>query len=569
MNIEIYTTGSADFSRWLDGLRFCGINVATDHNGVALLVALVDDDGDGWMVDAADRDAVLSMLRSVSEERTKLIAFEADEVATALLYTHGLRLRGLRDAALIEKTHAPDAHRFETRGGYTALGLFPDEVKRAHRDLRTAWSAMTGKSTTTASLVRGWADEALLILPMRSTVLQTYVALPAHLAATVAADHAWEEIDEVEQRVEDLWRWIALDGYTVDTAAIKRALTACNRIRSESEREHGLDLSADDDSTRRWLRTRDIRITDADGEESLSHDHYDRVKVPDNARTDFDEFVRIRAATRDAGKLTELLRAQTDGAVTPRIDSYGAVTGRQAIRRPALHNLPEHLRPLLLAPEGCVLVGADLAHVEPSIAAALSGDEAFMDDVQPGHDPYLRLAETIWGDRIERNDPRRTLAKRVLIAAGLYGQGTKSLAYELGIDEQDARRVRDGIFRAYPRFAQWRKEVMRDAERGRTARTPYGRPLSTPRSDEAYKAINYLVQGTAADYFKRATIRVHESLDRQDALFLPIHDELIIACPPEESQQVADILAREMSGEINGVRITAEAKLLGDRLTHS
>lgn len=157
----------------------------------------------------------------------------------------------------------------------------------------------------------------------------------------------------------------------------------------------------------------------------------------------------------------------------------------------------------------------------------------------------------------------------MLLASGLYGQGITSLAYELDIAEREADRVRDGIFRAYPEFAQWRKDIMTSARKGRELTTGYGRLLASPHPDEAYKAVNYVVQGTAADYFKRATLRAHETLGDLASLYLPIHDELIVACVPAHAEDVARILTDAMTDTLHGVEITADATLLGERLRHA
>lgn len=570
LNIRVYDPADDDFTQWLRGLRFCGLHVAVDQTGVVLLLALVDDDGDGWVIDGTSTPTVTAALRAVAHEGTRLFTFDAHDATVAMLRTHGIRMRGLRDAGLVKKLHDPRARRFETRNGYAPAGLDPDAIRETQRDLRIAWNAQIGSPLKTSTAPRGWVDEALLSLPMRSGALQAYVAAPAHIAAQIASDYAWTALDDVEQRTEEVWRWIAIDGFAVDRDRLNALRGDVDQVRQAARHRHGIDLSSDGEATHRWLRKRGIRITDADGEPSLSSDHFDHAVVPHEAADDFAEFVHVRRATSDAGKLTELRRAQHDGIVYPYIDSYGAVTGRQAIRRPALQNLPGHLRPLLVAPDGMVLVGADLSHVEPSIAAALSSDPAFIDDVQPGRDPYIRLASAIWDETIAKDDPRRQLAKRVLLAAGLYGQGLRSLAYELDISEGEARRIRDDIFDAYPRFARWRREVMRTAAEGISQTTPYGRRLARPDADQAYKAVNYLVQGTAADYFKRATLRACDALDaQQDRLFLPVHDELIVATAPQRANAVCAILESAMSTELKGVRITADAKMLGRHLAHA
>ena len=76
-------------------------------------------------------------------------------------------------------------------------------------------------------------------------------------------------------------------------------------------------------------------------------------------------------------------------------------------------------------------------------------------------------------------------------------------------------------------------------------------------------ARNMPIQGTAADIFKIAMIRVSSRLEReglQGKLILQVHDELIVECPPEERDQVARILQEEMEGAVSlSVPMVAEA----------
>ena len=77
-------------------------------------------------------------------------------------------------------------------------------------------------------------------------------------------------------------------------------------------------------------------------------------------------------------------------------------------------------------------------------------------------------------------------------------------------------------------------------------------------------ALNTPIQGTAADLIKLAMIRVDEALSRdfpEARLLLQVHDELIIECPEEIAQQVAEVVSTQMQNvaELN-VPLVAEAK---------
>ena len=117
------------------------------------------------------------------------------------------------------------------------------------------------------------------------------------------------------------------------------------------------------------------------------------------------------------------------------------------------------------------------------------------------------------------------------------------------------------------------KNVVTQArEQGYTA-TLYGRKRYIPelkssnfniRSGAERIALNTPIQGTAADLIKLAMIRVDSAL-RQNypaaRLLLQVHDELIVECPEENAQEVAQLVSREME-QVAALRVplTAEAK---------
>jgi DNA polymerase-1 len=62
-------------------------------------------------------------------------------------------------------------------------------------------------------------------------------------------------------------------------------------------------------------------------------------------------------------------------------------------------------------------------------------------------------------------------------------------------------------------------------------------------------AVNTVIQGTAADIIKIAMVRCQKALREagtETRLVLQIHDELLFEGPPEEMEDVAELVRREM-----------------------
>ncbi|MNW65086.1 DNA polymerase I [compost metagenome] len=115
-------------------------------------------------------------------------------------------------------------------------------------------------------------------------------------------------------------------------------------------------------------------------------------------------------------------------------------------------------------------------------------------------------------------------------------------------------------------MSAWVQEIRAKAKNEERLLTAYGRPISTLAPDEAYKAVNYLIQGTAADLLIQMTLDVADELDERfptARLWLPIHDELVIECDEENAERVREMLEARMAVDLDGVPIWGEAKVLG------
>jgi DNA polymerase-1 len=66
------------------------------------------------------------------------------------------------------------------------------------------------------------------------------------------------------------------------------------------------------------------------------------------------------------------------------------------------------------------------------------------------------------------------------------------------------------------------------------------------RSGAERAAANMPIQGTEADLMKRAMLKVEERLGDLGDQVLQIHDSILIECPKENVEKVADILKTTM-----------------------
>ena len=118
----------------------------------------------------------------------------------------------------------------------------------------------------------------------------------------------------------------------------------------------------------------------------------------------------------------------------------------------------------------------------------------------------------------------------------------------------------DKYFAHYPQVRAYMDAVVEQAKKTGWVATLFGRRRWVPelnssnfnlRSFGERVALNAPIQGTAADIIKLAMIRVHDRLMRdglKGKLVLQVHDELIVECPEDETEQVAALVHEEMEG---------------------
>jgi DNA polymerase-1 len=257
-------------------------------------------------------------------------------------------------------------------------------------------------------------------------------------------------------------------------------------------------------------------------------------------------------------KLPEYINPRT-GRVHTTFQQHITVTGRLSSTEPNLQNIPVRtelggqIRKAFVAPPGRVLIGADYSQIELRVLAHLSEDPGLIGAFERDEDVHARTAATIFNIPIESVGPReRRIAK--MINFGLsYGMTGYGLAQRTGLSRSEAEKFIKNYFENYPGVRAYMERVVREAEEKRYLETLLGRrryfvELSSQTKREA---INFPVQGTAADIMKLAMLRVYERIQsgeiRADML-LQIHDELIFEADAEAAERAAQLIKQTMEG---------------------
>ena len=153
---------------------------------------------------------------------------------------------------------------------------------------------------------------------------------------------------------------------------------------------------------------------------------------------------------------------------------------------------------------------------EVGVAAALSGDRALMEDYATG-DVYHALARmcglTDDPDPIrwkKLNRPQRDRMKPLQLGIN-YGMGVPSLARGLGRHPLIASEIIERHKRRYPRFWQWRAEMVQAAMLDRRMESVFGWPLQITHSPNRRTLYNFPMQSGGAEMLRLATVRLCEA----------------------------------------------------------
>lgn len=243
-------------------------------------------------------------------------------------------------------------------------------------------------------------------------------------------------------------------------------------------------------------------------------------------------------------------------------------TGRLSSSEPNLQNIPirteegRTIRRAFVADEGWLLLSADYSQIELRVLAHLSGDRVFCDAFAKDEDIHTRTASEVFDllPGLVTPDMRRQ-AKTINFGV-IYGQGAFSLARELGVSTKVAKEFIDSYFERHSGAREFLDACVRDAEKHGYVTTILGRKLPIPdisssngniRAFAQRNAINYPIQGSAADIIKQAMVRVAERMRREglrSRLIMQVHDELVFEVPEEERFQMEKLVRHEMEHAI-------------------
>jgi DNA polymerase-1 len=263
------------------------------------------------------------------------------------------------------------------------------------------------------------------------------------------------------------------------------------------------------------------------------------------------------------GPLPELI-SPDDGRLHTTFNQAVASTGRLSTTSPNLQAIPirtelgREIRSAFVAEAGHRLVSADYSQVELRILAHVSGEPKLREAFARGEDIHAATAAEVLGkEPAELTKDERNIAKMVNFGI-IYGISAFGLSENLEIPREEAQEYIDTYLARFPLVQDFiQRTIERCTEEG-YATSLFGRRRPVPelkasnrqtRSLGERLAVNFVMQGTAADIIKKAMVAIHERLreeGRASRLVLQVHDELLVEAPDVEVSAAKEILREEM-----------------------
>uniref|UniRef100_A0A8D2QSF8 DNA polymerase nu n=1 Tax=Zosterops lateralis melanops TaxID=1220523 RepID=A0A8D2QSF8_ZOSLA len=265
------------------------------------------------------------------------------------------------------------------------------------------------------------------------------------------------------------------------------------------------------------------------------------------------------------------------GFISSTWNQTGTVTGRLSAKHPNIQGISKHPitikkkqyikgkeedvitispRTLFVSKKGCTFLAADFSHIELRILADLSSEPELLKLFQEPEitDIFTTLASQWKGipsEQVKHAD--REQAKRIVYSV-VYGAGKERLADCLGITPVEAGQFIESFMQKYKKVHEFTKKTIEECRDKGYVVSIMGRkrPLANinaqdykTRAQAERQAVNFVVQGSAADLCKMAMVKIFASVVISSTLtarlIAQIHDELLFEVEDSQIQEFSAI----------------------------
>lgn len=282
--------------------------------------------------------------------------------------------------------------------------------------------------------------------------------------------------------------------------------------------------------------------------------------------------LKVRKATKICSTYLDNFEEFSDDEDFVHADIWvaGTKTNRMSVTNPALQTLPKQdkiVRNAFVPRDGRRLITCDADQVELRLMAFFAKDDGLREAFESDQSFFVTVAEEVLGEKIDKEtDPRYKMIKSSIYAR-LYGAGDAKIARTAGVPVEVIKTLNAGFDQKYPGVRQVMGATTHEAKmRSQDTGTAYVMSQGGRRfivdDDKSYVGVNYMIQSTAAEVFKRALVDL-DSAGYGEYMLLPVHDEIVLDVPEDDAEQASHDIPKIMQdNERFGLPITWSADVL-------
>lgn len=193
------------------------------------------------------------------------------------------------------------------------------------------------------------------------------------------------------------------------------------------------------------------------------------------------------------------------GRVHTSFNQAVTATGRLSSTNPNLQNIPirteqgrQIRRAFVPSDSDHLLLSADYSQVELRLMAHLSGDEALIEAFRHGEDIHRATAARLFGIPLAEVTPEHRRKAKTANFGIIYGISAFGLKQRMGnITMEEAKRIIDGYFTAYPKVKEYMERVVAQARETGYVETIFGRRRYLPDIRSANSVVRSLAERNA------------------------------------------------------------------------
>ncbi|XP_036620978.1 DNA polymerase nu [Trichosurus vulpecula] len=277
-----------------------------------------------------------------------------------------------------------------------------------------------------------------------------------------------------------------------------------------------------------------------------------------------------------------LLSCMRKGFIASTWNQTGTVSGRLSAKKPNIQGISKHPiqitihhheqgkedekttispRTMFISSKGYTFLAADFSQIELRILAHLSCDPELLKLFQEPEnlDVFMSLTSQWKGIPLEQvTHVEREQTKRVVYSV-VYGAGKERLATCLGVTALQASQFIESFLQKYKKIHDFTQETIMQCHHKGYVVSIMGRRRPLPninakdyrlRTQAERQAVNFVVQGSAADLCKMAMIKIFASIASSPKLtarlLAQIHDELLFEVEDSQIPEFAALVKETM-----------------------